>query len=148
MDLSSVVLTSIVVSAGVSGAFTLIGQLVNQCLASKARQRELVFNAAIDLAKERRKLLIETAKEQDRNLDLLPDVYTTADIYVSLNHIFEKGRLDNYTRESIDAQQKIIDSFHKQGIYDQKTIFLEIAKATEERKRLQKNKWFVWWKGK
>lgn len=93
------------VSSVVSGLMTMFGQYLER----KSRQRELLLVKAIELAVERRKLIVETAEKEGLPAGLVPDIYTAAEHMTWLEHILRKGQLPTRVKEEIEKDMQEAD---------------------------------------
>jgi hypothetical protein len=114
--------TSAVIAAAVAGVFSVVsqvlGQLTSQHMAQKARRSELLFKEAIEMAKERRRVCTELAKDTNSTLTLIDDVDQTAAYYKLLEAIFDNGRLPEEHEAKVKRQFDAIEQARAAGITD------------------------------
>jgi hypothetical protein len=93
------------VSSVVSGLMTMFGQYLER----KSRQRELLLVKAIELAVERRKLIVETAEKEGLPASLVPDIYTAAEHMTWLEHILREEHLPPNIKKEIEKDIQEVD---------------------------------------
>lgn len=101
MDLS-VVLTSVVCSALVSGGFILL----NAHLDRAARRKELLFRTSFELAQERSKMTWDVAKTSNSHVLLKDPVYQAEHYYKWVKHLYETGELPEIAKIFLAEESK------------------------------------------
>jgi hypothetical protein len=83
------ILTSAAVGVIVSGLITLLGQRLER----RARQKELVFSKALDIAIQRNEFVLKAAVASRSNATLQDSVIIAETYYRWLIHLWEHGNL-------------------------------------------------------
>src|SRR5712692_1876129 len=103
MNLTATILTSAVISALIASLLNLFGQRIER----QARQRELLFTKAVELAKVNREFIAMVAKET-RQAAQIYDYAVYAEMYYwLLTELYDRGRLPQNWRQEIKTKFSI-----------------------------------------
>jgi hypothetical protein len=85
---------------------------------------------------------MKVAAEQGSAVDLLPDTFLTAELYISLNYIFDKGKLDSRTFRKVKRQEQLVDELRRQGVTDPAVYEKAIQKIFDEEDEKEHRAWW------
>jgi hypothetical protein len=106
---SGVVVTAAAIGAGVSSVFTLLLGFLDR----RARRKELIFQAALEMGRRRADVAMQVSRETGTPLQLEDDV-TLAEMYhAELKSLFHHGRL---TPEAHKRREASMDRLRASGV--------------------------------
>jgi hypothetical protein len=100
----SVILPSAITAAAVSSVFLLIGQWLER----RSRTQELLFKTAIEMAREKRRVLSEQVNNSGIPLVLIDDITASESYYHDLKHLFDHGKLPKDHHDEVNKQLRDI----------------------------------------
>ncbi len=104
MNYLIIIITSAVTGALVTSIMTIVGQWRER----RARQKELIFTKAFDLARRRNENVFATSRETSRSAAIVDEMVMAKDYYDAAKKLFDAGELTDKFKDDEGKSSNVL----------------------------------------